>query len=184
MAPCSSRLPCPAALAGQSKFPTAACLPPSFTLTSFSSSLDAPASKACPVSPSLAAFKLFILYSWFGALRKILIFYLSPFARSWGGQRLVSVLWVVSGGLSCLSIAPLWDCHANVPTCLVYILKRCTVPPPRGHHRSQKPSWRTTVWAGSRADTGMELTLSHVLWHLLDVNPALFPGGAIPHLGS
>lgn len=33
-------------------------------------------------------------------------------------------------------------------------------------------------------DTGMELTLSHVLWHLLDVNPALFPGGAIPHLGS
>lgn len=47
---------------------------PSFTLTSFSSSLDAPASEACPVSPSVAAFKLFILYLWFGALRKILIF--------------------------------------------------------------------------------------------------------------
>lgn len=29
------------------------------------------------ISPSLAAFKLFILYLWFGALRKILIFYLS-----------------------------------------------------------------------------------------------------------
>lgn len=63
------------------------CLPPpSFTLTSFSSSLNAPASEACPVSPSLAAFKLFILYLWFGALRKILIFYLSPFARSRVGR--------------------------------------------------------------------------------------------------
>lgn len=59
-------------------FPTAACYPLSFTLTSFSSSLHAPASKACPVSPSLAAFKLFILYLWFGALRKILIFTSSP----------------------------------------------------------------------------------------------------------
>lgn len=63
---------------------------PPFTLTSFSSSLDAPASEACPVSPSLAAFKLFILYLWFGALRKILIFYLSPppapFARSRVGR--------------------------------------------------------------------------------------------------
>lgn len=31
---------------------------------------------------------------------------------------------------------------------------------------------------------GMELTLNHVLWHSLDVTPALLPGGAIPHLGS
>lgn len=62
------------------------CLLPPFTLTSFSSSLDAPASKACPVSPFLAAFKLFILYLWFGALRKILIFYLFPFARSGVGR--------------------------------------------------------------------------------------------------
>lgn len=132
--------------------PNCCLLPPSFTLTSFSSSLDAPASEACPVSPSLAAFKLFILYLWFGALRKTLIFYLSPFARSWGGKRLVSVLWAVSGGVSCLGIAPLWDYHASVPTCLVYIPKICTVPPPRGHHRSQELSWKTTVWAGSRAD--------------------------------
>lgn len=76
-------------------FPTAACHPPSFTLTSFSSSLHAPASKACPVSPSLAAFKLFILYLWFGALRKILIFYLFPFARSGVGREGISVLWVI-----------------------------------------------------------------------------------------
>lgn len=38
------------------------------------------------ISPSLAAFKLFILYLWFGALRKILIFYLSPFTRSEVGR--------------------------------------------------------------------------------------------------
>lgn len=31
---------------------------------------------------------------------------------------------------------------------------------------------------------GMELTLNRVLWHSLDVTPALLPGGAIPHLGS
>lgn len=90
-------------------FPTAACYPLSFTLTSFSSSLDAPASKACPVSPSLAAFKLFILYLWFGALRKILIFTSSPLLGV-GGKKVVSVLWVISKGegISCLGIALLW----------------------------------------------------------------------------
>lgn len=44
-----------------------------------------------PPKPALsslpfAAFKLFILYLWFGALRKILIFYLSPLARSGAGR--------------------------------------------------------------------------------------------------
>ena len=68
------------------RVPDCCLLPPSFTLTSFSSSLNAPASEACPVSPSLAAFKLFILYLWFGALRKILTFYLSPLARSGVGR--------------------------------------------------------------------------------------------------
>ena len=130
------------------------CLPsPPFTLTSSSSSLDAPASKACPVSP-FAAFKLFILYLWFGALRKILIFYLSPLSRSGAGRE---------GGLCVLGCqrrrrgampgqCPLRDCRASVPTCLVYILKRCIIQPPRGHHRSQEPSWRTAVQVGSRTD--------------------------------
>ena len=83
---------------------------PSFTLTSSSSSLDAPASEACPVSPSLAAFKLFILYLWFGALRKILIFYFSPRARSGAGRE---------GGLCALGCQRRGKgCHAQiVPLC-------------------------------------------------------------------
>lgn len=34
---------------------------------------------------------------------------------------------------------------------------------------------------GAELTDRVELTLSQVLWHLLDVSPALLPGGVIPH---
>lgn len=79
---CSSCLSCPTALLGQPKFPTAACHHP-LHLHQLQFLSDAPATQACPLPPPLAAFKLFILYLWFWALRKILVFFTSsPFAES------------------------------------------------------------------------------------------------------
>lgn len=69
VAPCSPSHPAPCpALLGQPEFPAAACP----TLLSLDQlrflSVLSPLKPA--LFPSLAAFKLFILYLWFGALRK------------------------------------------------------------------------------------------------------------------
>nr|KAF6309071.1 hypothetical protein mPipKuh1_009179 [Pipistrellus kuhlii] len=50
---------------------------------------------------------------------------------------------------------PSVDCHASVPTCLVYILKRCAIPPPCRHLHSREPSWRNETGLGAElTDTG------------------------------
>ena len=72
---------------------------------------------------------------------------------------------------------PSVDCHASVPTCLVYILKRCTIPTslPGAELEECSLCWEQS-WL-----SWVELTLSQVLWHLLDVSPALLSGAVIPH---
>lgn len=87
--------------------------------------------------------------------------------------------------MPCLGSAPPWACPARVPACLVYILKRCMGPLHVGTIAPGSPAGGLRSGLGAElTDAGMELTLSHVLWHLLDVSPALLPGGATSHLGS